>query len=94
MVALANLEDELQWLEPQTKKNHLNGLKLFCKKKKKKKNRDVTRALVESVIKRTGGRVKHSYKCFYSKELKSSLSSSFPVLKVKSGSEFQPMFCY
>lgn len=35
MVALANLEDELQWLEPQTKKNHLNGLKLFCKKKKR-----------------------------------------------------------
>lgn len=39
MVALANLEDELQWLEPQTKKNHLNGLKLFCKKKKKKEQR-------------------------------------------------------
>lgn len=43
MLALVNLEDELQWLEPQTKKNNLDGLKLSClKKKKMKKNRDVT----------------------------------------------------
>lgn len=35
MLALVNLEDELQWLEPQTKKNNLDGLKLSCLKKKK-----------------------------------------------------------
>lgn len=51
----------------------------------------VKTALAESVIKRTGGIVKHSCKCFYFKELKSSLSGSSPMLKVKSGTEFQPM---
>lgn len=50
--------------------------------KKEQQCQSLKTALVETVIKRMGGTVKHYHKCFYFKELKLSLHGSFLVLKV------------